>query len=377
MLIPSEVTDSTSHKSHSAPSSSTQPDIDWAEQTSRLADLGREKGAQLNNIATHIYQQGSTAAQGAQKTLSNPEKRREFLERYGKTFKIGAAAILAIGVIAYWGVSHEASRIADQKIHSFLVQNGLSSRLQYASVSASPWGHVTLHDVTILTPTHDKVGISRLSITHADIGSTLPANIQIAASGIECSLTTATSCPIIAPRDRASLLALGYTSLTGDMSASYHLHNGHFSLETHGELKHGFSWNFNASFSGVPDDVLETVPTLINMQAPLQVMRFFNQMQNAELSNITINIDTSDITKRLKAVPDTPLPITDTSNTPDTPLGRWEQNGGRLNIKSNMDSGIPLIRTIFGVPTPNPEFQELFESPNQFFQAIHADISTD
>ncbi|MBR0560606.1 hypothetical protein [Neokomagataea anthophila] len=364
----------------SNPSSKTdKPDINWAEQANRLSDIGKEKSAQINSIASSVYKQGSSVAQEAQKTLSNPEQRRKFLERYGKTLKIGAAATVIIGAIAYWGASHEASRIADQKIHSLLANSGLSSNIQYASVSATPWGSVTLHDVTFTDDYNndidEKLKIAKISIRNANIGKTLPSNMTINASGIECSFTNTTTCPIISPQSKNTLLSIGYTTLKGNAKLSYKFHNGNIILTSNGGLYNGFTWGLHATLSGIPEKTFKEIPDLIKNQSAFSLIQILGVVDDVAVSNVDLQIDTRDISKRLHAVPDTNIPEPDISKShPLSPLQNWDINGGRLEIHTHSEKAIPLMRqSLFGMPFLNPAFR----SPSNFIEATNAKISTE
>lgn len=162
----------------------------WAEHGPRLKDSSKAAAEQFGKLANTVLHHGEDALSDVKASMADPAKRAGLWGRYRKLILAGGAGVVLFIGLGWAVIDYEASKIADDKIQTALRQAGLSSYIKYNSVSASPFGSVTLHDVRVFLSrtTTPSLKIASLSVNGLSSTTTLPPALSIDAQGIDCPL---------------------------------------------------------------------------------------------------------------------------------------------------------------------------------------------
>lgn len=347
----------------------------WAEHGPRLKDSSKAAAEQFGKLANTVLHHGEDALSDVKASMADPAKRAGLWGRYRKLILAGGAGVALFIGLGWAIIGYEASKIADDKIQTALRQAGLSSYIKYNSVSASPFGSVTLHDVRVFLSrtTTPSLKIASLSVNGLSSTTTLPPALSIDAQGIDCPLNNVSTFTGGAINGLA-LQSLGYTSVVGDVALSYKTSGDRISVKSSSDFTQMGGWNMAFTLNHVPPQALASLAALatgFTEQNIMMLLQTGSQLNAVELQKASLTLDNAGLVKRAKAVPDTAFPQVNTVAPKDAPpLSRWEQQGGTLSITAQQP--IPLMHTGFaGYPALSPALFDL----NSFIAATDARVT--
>ncbi|MGO2957774.1 MAG: hypothetical protein ACTIDN_01885 [Acetobacter sp.] len=348
----------------------------WGEHAPRIKSSTKATADQLGKFASTVVHQGEDTLQGLRTTMADPEKRSGLWARYRTVFIGGGVGLIVLAGVGWGVVRHEASTIADKKVQDFLTQSGLSPYVKYESVSATPFGSVTLHNVQVqfARAGSPPLKIGALSASGLSSSSTLPNSLDLTASDIDCPLNDVGTYTGGTFRGEG-LRTLGYTHVTGNASLSYTLSGQTLRFASQSDFDKIGGWTVNFDLGGVPVEQLKALSGMVQNnpeQSFLMLMQLASQSNSAVLNSASLKLDNSGLVERAQAVPNTQFPQTETVPDAASPLEKWTIQGGKLTVTAQPQQPLPVMTQGFlGQPTLNPAFNTL----RQFIAATHADVT--
>ncbi|MBS0961454.1 hypothetical protein [Acetobacter thailandicus] len=351
-----------------------QAGILLAEHSPRLKSTGKAAGEQIGKLASTVMRHSDNVLSDLKTQLADPTKRAGFWARYRKTLLASGAGIIIVCGLGWEVACHEASQIADAKIQGFLQKAGLTSLVKYSSVSASPFGSLTLSDVSVgaFRQGGAPLKISSLSVSGLSSSLNVPKSLSIEAEGIECPVNSLSEYTL-GELHGGPFKALGYSALKGDISVSYSLSGQNLKVISSADFSQVGGWNASFALTNVPSQALNNLAQGGAGQGIMLMMQLAGTMSNIQLQSAALTLDNTGLTKRLKAIPDTALPQ-NVGNIPADvpPFVKWGIEGGRLQIVTQLQQPLPVMQnTYFGGVILNPAFANL----NNFIRATQASVS--
>lgn len=349
----------------------------WAEHAPRIKASGSAAAEQVGKFADRVLHQGADTLHEAGAIMADPAKRSGLWARYRTLIMASGAGVAILAGLGWVAGCHEASRIANQKLHDVLDQAGLAPYVQYASVSASPFGNITVYDVKIRVSENDvhPVTIASVSVSGLSSSQTVPNALSLSARHVECPIGTANTLTA-GDLSETKLSALGYSSITGDIALSYRLADRTLAFESNADFVQMGGWNVSFNLVDVPGTVFGSVSSL--MQAggfnPIVLMQMAQQFSTIKLQNADMQFDNRGFVQRLHAIPDTPFPQDQTLPGNATPFAQWNNQGGKLRIITQLEEPLPIMQSRFPYSSLfNPAFSNL----DSFITRTHATVKVD
>ena len=309
--------------------------------------------------------------------MADPAKRSGLWARYRTLIVASGAGVVILAGIGWVAGCHEASRIANQKLHDFLEQAELAPYVKYGSVSASPFGNVTIYDVNIRLSDNDTQPIKVASIAIGGLSSsqTLPSALSLSASHIECSTEQAGALTAAGLSD-TRLRGLGYSTITGDLALSYNLSDRKLAVKSSADFVQLGGWNVSFDLADVPSTFLNGMTSVVQGGGfnLVSLMQMAQQFASIKLQSANIQFDDKGIAQRLQAIPDSPFPQNRTLPDNATPFTRWGEQGGTLKIVTQLEEPLPIMQARFPYSSL---FNPAFSSLDSFIARTHATVTVD
>ncbi len=318
--------------------------------------------------------------------------------------KIASALVLGALVAAGGGwvlARQHATAQARDLIDGFLIREGVSDKVTYADISASPFGSVSLLGVTMtLSP---DVVFRATSVDVSDIafqgGELRKARVSISSADV----------PVLAMAraDRynqalRAAVSLGYTSLRGDVSLllDYDDQRQSLLLETSGTVGDAGGWTARVRVEGIDPSIVSMARRMASSRDVNPLAFMGSAMQNMDmlfriaLAEADVTIDNSGIRRREREIVATDVPRTGEASaqrhppldptaliragmTPEaarmsaTAAGVWMKDGGRLRMVTGLARPLPLFKRGNGFAPILPAF----DTTESFLTMTKATIS--
>lgn len=344
---------------------------------SRAAHLAAEKAPEIRKKAENL-------ANMARTTISDSQARKTFMESNRKKIVISAAAVAVLLGIGWTFVKHQATSAARDRIEAFLIRSKLYSNVAYRGVSASPFGSVTLSDVTIRDFDGAVVAkIGSLEFSNMETKEDLLMGIKVTADSFEMPLLPLARGKWHTPMI-VSAIGMGYATLKGTLSLSGRFDDQRqtLSIETDDDIQDVGLLDAKIQLDNINSLMLRDAATeeeKVRSQqdsAPASfLMSIFINMQSlvvsATLEKANVTVNNTGYFKRSHEITDSDMPshTTPSARTGNmqapTPLEiafvrgglstseakasvaaleNWDANGGVLNVTTNITQPIPLVQ---------------------------------
>ena len=213
---------------------------------------------------------------------------------------------------------HFASEKARTAVHDALQSASLLGTVQYDDVSASPLGNVSIYGVKWHVSPDVDIHIASVNLSNIDKAHPVPYHIDIQAKGMEIPVSKmVTHGDATGPAGDLirSLARLGYNTVTGTMDMAYSLRDrqSEMTVRTSGALDGCGSWTVSADLGQVSPALLD--PSLVSMLNrnmhhgnPIMLINALQDVYRITLQNTEFTLDMTDLTRRGRELPDTPLP---------------------------------------------------------------------
>ncbi|WP_338332314.1 hypothetical protein [Acetobacter sp. LMG 32666] len=349
----------------------------WAEHGPRIKASGAVAAGQVSQFAGRVLHHGADTLHDATAAMADPTKRAGLWARYRTLIVASGAGVVVLAGIGWVAASHEASRMANQKLHDFLEQTELASYVRYGSVSASPFGNVTIYDVSIRLSDNDThpIRVGSLAIGGLSSSRTLPGALSLSASHIECSTEQANILTASGLSD-TKLRGLGYSTVTGDIALSYSLSDRKLAVKSNASFVQIGGWNVSVDLADVPNTFLSGMTSVVQGGGfnLVSLMQMAQQFASIKLQSADIQFDNKGIIERAQAIPDSPFPQNRTQPDNATPFARWGTQGGTLKIVTQLEEPLPIMQARFPYSSL---FNPAFSSLDSFIANTHATVTVD
>lgn len=350
-----------------------------ADKAPELKKRAEAAGAQAAQTANRMFKGAGETARETREMLADPGQRRSFLAAHGKGVIGALAALVILGGGGWTFACHQAGKAAHQAIDGFLARNDLTTHVRYRDLSASPFGSVSLTDVTI-GDGGTQMTIGSLRVGGLEMKGGMVEGLDLSARSVRLPLAAWGRQGQLG-RDYAPLAGLGYATLSGDLGVSFHLDEAAQTLllETRGDFADFASWKARMRLGGIGPDVVRAVqgmPDAAQNGAWGLLggwMEILPSLGQTTVVDYAATLDNSGYFRRAALVPDTALPAA--PGQPQIPdalseaqlqraglapaeakadreaISGWLAKGGRIAIESNLAQPVPLVtgRNLMGM----------------------------
>ncbi|HUB49809.1 MAG TPA: hypothetical protein VMB73_32960 [Acetobacteraceae bacterium] len=362
----------------------------------KLAGVAAERLPELREHAAGM-------AGAAWAKLADAEQRKAFFAANRKYIAGGAVAVAVLAAGGFYFAKQQADETARRQVSAFLLRSGLSGRVSYKDVSGSPFGSATLSNVLIRQPDGAIVAkVGALQVSGLETSGNAVTAVSLSGSGVEIpTLAFIRSNPDIPVS--TVLLGLGYTTLKGNASLSFHMDDARqtLALTLGGKFDNFGTFEATVTLGGLTSAVETIALQMANAQtdeqqigaATLGLTALQSTLNSVSLVKADITVDDSGLFQRRTQITDQSVPTdhpppqqgpgaADVANLvragmdPDAArsdvdaVRGWLSNGGTLHVETRNDSPLPFMQGgLFGGPSP------VFRDPRAFLVATRARVT--
>lgn len=323
------------------------------------------------SASTAVYAKNKTkdfidAAQHEKEKMTDPDYARKQKRRVLKLSAIGFGSVFVLLAVVWFIAEKQATSKAQTYIANYIAQNNLGSYVSYQSVSASPFGDVTVNGITLLVGN----GID-IKINSANISDITRVNGQVVGGALALN---GFNIPLLDLFRRigsfgvygytpeinqfGGLLALGYTTLTGNAKLSIEpLSGGEYQIKSSGKLHDLGGWSTNIVL-GNAQNYVDSLLQGENFSAASMLPG-----QGLTLVKASLTLNNGPLLRRARTLTDQASPwdkqssmgynlyigqmvqdglSRDQALAINTTINDWFENGDELTIKTNIDQPLPL-----------------------------------
>lgn len=317
--------------------------------------------------------------------------------------KAASALVLGALVVAGGGwtlAKRHATAQARDLVDGFLIREGLNGRINYADLSASPFGSVSLQGVTVTLSPDAVVRAASVDVSDIALQNGEIRKARLSASGADVPVLA------MARADRYNhalrdMVSLGYTSLRGDVSLAldYDDQRQSLSLETSGTVRDAGGWSARLRMEGIDPAMVATARRLASGNFnPLELMgaaaQNMDMLFRVALAEADVTVDNSGIRRRERDIVATDVPqkqdpsarqalpldptaliragmAPEAARTSAAAVDAWAKDGGKLRVATGLSRPMPVFKRGAGFAPILP----VFDSPEGFLAVTKATVS--
>lgn len=319
------------------------------------------------SASTAVYAKNKTknfidAAQHEREKMEDPDYARKQKNRLLKGGMIGLGVFGGLFIVVWFAAEKHATSEAQAYISNYIAQNGLGSYVTYKSVSASPFGDITINGITVSdgSAVDFKVASAEISDITKVNGQVVGGAIALHGFNIPLSSffqTIGSYAPDI--HGLGWLQTLAYTNLTGNMDLSVEpLSGGKYQIKSSGKLHDLGGWSTNIIF-GNAQNYVDALVQGENLSAAS-----VSEMEGVSLIKASITLNNGPLLRRSSTLTTQASPwdkkssmgynldigqmvqdglSRDQALAISSKINDWLENGDELMIKTNIDQPLSLF----------------------------------
>jgi hypothetical protein len=364
----------------------------------RARDMAAAAGQQAGRLGARAAVLASEGVARTRDGLQDGSARRRLAGLPRRTLLAGAAGVAVLTGLVALVAGNAASGAAQRRLDAALDAYGLRTAIHTRNISASLFGDVILHGVSVITPDGLLLQAATVDVDHIEMDGSSLRRLSMSVQGLAVPMLR------LAREDRApwavALAGLGYTAPQLDVSADLRLDDSDevATLTSSGIVPDLGGWTISLSLGGLSARKFRQAATALRSLAEAQDVSFrrsftFGMAGDPEaaehtlqdiaaglaLRDISLTLANGGLVRRLHAIPGDATPETteprrhaaawqaladhvraataaaDADAALDA-LANWSRDGGSLVVEAKPTAPLPLFRPgeMGGPPQPVP-----------------------